>query len=55
VRTAIFLGLLYVGDAIGNQPYMETDSNIVEFMGIAVVVFIVMDIVDLFRNKKPAN
>jgi hypothetical protein len=52
VRTAIYLGLIYVGDAIGTPSYVVTGNNVVAAMAIALLVFAVMDVFDFFRNRK---
>jgi hypothetical protein len=50
VRTSIFLGLLYIGDALG-KPMYDNPSNVVAVYAISLLAFVVMDIVDFFRRK----
>ena len=50
MRTAIFLGLIYVGDAIGSPSYVVTGNAVVAIMPIALLVFAIMDAVDFFRK-----
>ena len=50
MRTAIYIGLLYIGDAIGAPTYYTDD--VVAIMAIALLVFAVMDVFDFFRNRK---
>lgn len=49
MRTAIMLGLVYVGDAIGKTPVSPENGNV--FAGI-ILVMTIMDIVDFFRGKQ---
>jgi hypothetical protein len=55
VRTAIFLGLIYIGDAIRAPSYVATGNVVVAVTAIISGIFVVMDAVDFFHNKKPAN
>lgn len=52
MRTAVYIGLIYIGDAIGKPSYSVTGNDVVAVMAIALLVFVVMDVVDFFRNKK---
>jgi hypothetical protein len=49
------LGLIYIGDAIRAPSYIATGSDVVAVTVIISVIFVVMDAVDFFHNKKPAN
>jgi hypothetical protein len=51
MRTAIFIGLIYIGDALGTPSYMLGKNNIIPFMAISLMIFIAMDIVDFLRNR----
>lgn len=50
IRTAIFMGLIYVGDAIGTPSYM-TNEKYVGPLVTALLLFIITDIIDFLRNK----
>ena len=56
MRTAIFLGLIYIGDALFKSTglpitnLMEYDVTI--FYGILTLIFMFMDIVDFIENLK---
>ena len=52
MRTAVYLGLVYIGDAIGKPSYAVTGNDVVAVMAIALLVFAAMDVIDFFRNKK---
>lgn len=52
MRTAVYLGLIYIGDAIGKPPYAVTGDRVVAVMAIALLVFAIMDVIDFFRNRK---
>ena len=53
MRTAIFLGLVYIGDAIGKPSYMVDDSTTIGFMAVVLFIFMVMDVVDfLLKHEK---
>ena len=52
MRTAVYLGLIYIGDAIRKPSYVVTGNDVVAVMAIALLVFAVMDAVDFFRNKE---
>ena len=52
MRTVIFFGLVYIGDAIGSPIYMsEGEVNVPLVMGIIMLVAIVMDITEFIRKS----
>lgn len=55
MRTSLYLGLLYIGDAIGQPAYVVGSPTIVMFMRIVLLVFIVMDFVDFLRKRQAAK
>jgi len=54
MRTAIFLGLMMVADAIRGTVISPYSSKATDIIGFITVVVILMDIVDFFRDKKTA-
>lgn len=53
MRTVIFLGLLYIGDAI-RAAFNVTDipNQVGVFLAIVLLVVMVMDIVDFLSSKR---
>ena len=55
MRTAIFLGLTYIGDAIfelaGASLIDSTSSKVVGFYAVLIVAFLLMDIIDFIRGR----
>lgn len=49
MRTAIFLGLIYIGDAI--NPTQTIPDNYGIFLGLLLFTFLIMDVVDFYREK----
>jgi hypothetical protein len=52
MRTAIFLGLIYVGNSIGKTAYGSASDGVYALLASAFVVFVFMDVVDFLRNRK---
>ena len=52
MRTAIFMGLFYIGDAIGKPSYLTTGSDVVAWFAFFFMAFLVMDVVDFIRGRK---
>lgn len=50
MRTAIYMGMIYIGDCIGKPAY--SDNTAIRFMAIAMIVFIVMDAFDFLTKKR---
>ena len=48
MRSAIFMGLMYVGDKIGTT---EISDEVARFLVVLFIVFVVMDVVDFVRGK----
>lgn len=51
MRTVIFLGLIYIGDAIGKPTYVVEGNLTVSVIAIVLLVAAIMDVVDFFTNK----
>jgi len=52
MRTAIFLGLLIVADAIRGTVISPYSPKATDLIGLITVVIICMDVVDFLRDKK---
>lgn len=51
MRTAILIGLLYVGDAIG-APHYIAESGFTNFIVFVFLAFAVMDFIDFSRPSR---
>ena len=52
MRTVIFLGLLYIGDAIGEPAYITEGNIAVTVYAIVLFVVAIMDVADFFTKEK---
>jgi len=53
MRTAIFLGLLYVGDAIRTISGIKTTNfPYAILIAVCLIIFAIMDVDDYFGSKK---
>lgn len=50
MRTAIFIGFIYLGDAVNTKVGRSEDT--ITFLTIMLIAFIVMDLVELTKKAR---